>query len=46
MAKRLPRVLSERIWSHLGAEQDAAYTVDAAGAACANGGFAVSKLEQ
>lgn len=39
--KRLPAVLSERIWSKLGAEQDAAYTVDGAATICANGGFCV-----
>ena len=40
--KRLTQALSDRIWSKLGAEQDAAYTVDGSGTACANGGFCVS----
>ena len=40
--KRLTQALSDRIWSRLGAEQDAAYTVDGSGTACANGGFCVS----
>jgi len=40
--KRFTAVLSDRIWSRLGAEQDAAYTVDGAGTVCANGGFCVS----
>jgi CubicO group peptidase (beta-lactamase class C family) len=40
--KRLTSALSDRIWSRLGAEQDAIYTVDGSGTACANGGFCVS----
>lgn len=39
---RLTEVLSDRLWSQLGAENDAAYTVDDAGTACANGGFSVT----
>ena len=40
--KRLTELLSDRIWSRLGAEQDAVYTVDGSGTVCANGGFCVS----
>ena len=39
---RLTKVLSDRLWSQLGAENDASYTVDDAGTACANGGFSVT----
>lgn len=35
----LAELLSERIWSRLGAERDAFFTVDAAGTALADGGF-------
>ena len=34
--------MSDRLWSQLGPEIDAAYTVDATGTACANGGFSVT----
>lgn len=40
--KRLTSALSDRIWSRLGADQDAVYTVDDSGTACSNGGFCVS----
>jgi len=39
---RLTKVLSDRLWVQLGAEQDAVYTVDDAGTATANGGFTVT----
>ena len=39
---KLTHILSDRLWSQLGAENDAAYTVDDAGTACANGGFSVT----
>lgn len=35
----LPELLSREIWSKLGVESDASYTVDRAGAAAADGGF-------
>jgi CubicO group peptidase (beta-lactamase class C family) len=35
----LAEVLSDRIWSRLGAERDAFFTVDGAGTALADGGF-------
>ena len=35
----LARLLSERIWSRIGTEEDAFFTVDAAGTALADGGF-------
>lgn len=38
-AAPLAQVLSERIWSKLGAERDAFFTVDGAGTALADGGF-------
>lgn len=37
--KRLPQIVSERLWEPLGAEEDACYTVDRAGYALADGGF-------
>ena len=37
--KRLPDLLSERIWSKLGAEHDADFVVDSNGAAVAGGGL-------
>ena len=39
--QKLNEILSDRLWAHLGAEMHAAYTVDDAGIACANGGFSV-----
>ena len=39
---KLTEILSDRLWSQLGAENDALYTVDDAGTATANGGFSVS----
>ncbi|GAB5467557.1 MAG: serine hydrolase [Rhodospirillales bacterium] len=38
----LPDLFGQEIWSKLGAEQDASYTVDRAGAAAADGGFNAS----
>lgn len=37
--RTLAELLSDRIWSKLGAERDAYFTVDAAGTALADGGF-------
>lgn len=37
--KPVSTLLSERIWQHLGAEQDAYYTVDSSGTPFAGGGF-------
>lgn len=37
--KSVARLLSERIWSRMGAEQDAYYTVDSIGTPFAGGGF-------
>jgi CubicO group peptidase (beta-lactamase class C family) len=37
--RRLADLVSERIWAPIGAERDAAFTVDAAGTALADGGF-------
>jgi len=37
--KPVSTLLSERIWRHLGAEQDAYYTVDSSGTPFAGGGF-------
>jgi hypothetical protein len=37
--KRLPQIVSEEIWSPMGAEESACFTVDAAGSALADGGF-------
>lgn len=39
---KLTDVLSDRLWSQLGAEHDALYTIDDAGTATANGGFSVT----
>jgi CubicO group peptidase (beta-lactamase class C family) len=39
---KLTDILSDRLWSHLGAEHDASYSVDDAGTATANGGFSVT----
>lgn len=40
--KRLPDLLSERIWSKLGAEHDADFVVDSTGTALASGGLNVT----
>lgn len=40
--KRLPDLLSERIWSKLGAEHDADFVVDSNGAAVAGGGLSMT----
>ena len=40
--KKFTEILSDRLWSQLGVEHDAAYTIDESGAACANGGFSVT----
>lgn len=37
--KRLPRLVSDELWSKLGAEESACFTVDPAGYALADGGF-------
>ncbi len=37
--RRLPQLLSDELWSKLGAEQDAYFTVDSSGYALACGGF-------
>lgn len=37
--QRLADLLSDRIWTRIGAERDAAFTVDGAGTALADGGF-------
>jgi CubicO group peptidase (beta-lactamase class C family) len=37
--RRLPEIVSRDLWQPLGAEESAAYTVDAAGYALADGGF-------
>jgi CubicO group peptidase (beta-lactamase class C family) len=37
--KRLPQIVSEEIWGPMGAEENACFTVDAAGYALADGGF-------
>lgn len=39
---RFTKILSDRLWSQLGAEQDALYSVDDAGTATANGSFSVT----
>jgi len=36
---RLPELVSQKLWSRLGVEQTASFTVDRAGAALADGGF-------
>lgn len=38
----LPELVSEKLWSRLGCEQDACFTVDRAGAALPDGGFNAS----
>jgi len=40
--RRYPALLAEEVWSRIGAEHDAAITVDTAGFAFANGGVSVS----
>ena len=37
--KRLPEIVSDEIWSPMGAEESASFTVDRAGSALADGGF-------
>ena len=37
--KRLPQIVSDEIWSPMGAEESANFTVDSAGSALADGGF-------
>lgn len=37
--RRLPQIISEELWQPMGAEEDASFTVDAAGYALADGGF-------
>lgn len=37
--RRLPQLISDEMWSKIGAEQDACFTVDASGYALACGGF-------
>ncbi len=37
--KRLPHIVSDEIWGPMGAEENACFTVDAAGYALADGGF-------
>ncbi len=40
--RRYPRLLADVVWSRIGAEHDAAVTVDSAGFAFANGGISVT----
>jgi CubicO group peptidase (beta-lactamase class C family) len=37
--KRLPQIVSDEIWSPMGAEESASFTVDSVGSALADGGF-------
>jgi CubicO group peptidase (beta-lactamase class C family) len=37
--RRLPQIVSDEIWSPMGAEESASFTVDAVGSALADGGF-------
>jgi CubicO group peptidase (beta-lactamase class C family) len=37
--KRLPRIVADEVWGPMGAEENACFTVDAAGYALADGGF-------